>query len=273
MPIDPETLWDFNRPEVSEGRFRAALATAEGDDALILTTQIARTWGLRRDFRKAAALLDEVEPAVAHAGAEAQARFSLERGRSLVSAAHPADAVTPEARERARAAFIHASGIAREGGLDAIAIDALHMLALADPHPEDQVRWGREALTVALRSHQPAARAWEASLRNNIGCALHALDRRDEALMEFRRALSLREAASDAAACRIARWMVAWTLRTLGRTTEALDGQKALERDCATAGAPDPHVYAELEHLYRVLGQAAQADDCARKREALSEAH
>lgn len=273
MSIDPGTLWDFNRPDESEGRFRAALATAGGDDALILTTQIARTWGLRRDFRKAAALLDEIETAISQAGPEARARFSLERGRSLVSAAHPADAITAEARARARAAFIRASEIAREGGLDAITIDALHMLAFADPHPADQLRWGREALMIALHSGQPAARAWEASLRNNIGCALHALDRRDEALEEFRTALSLREATSDAAACRIARWMVAWTLRTLGRTTEALVEQTALERDCAAAGAPDPHVYAELEHLYRVLGRSAQADDCARKRDSLSESH
>ena len=39
--IDVAPLWDFARPDVSEQRFRAALATASGDDALILQTQIA----------------------------------------------------------------------------------------------------------------------------------------------------------------------------------------------------------------------------------------
>ena len=43
MAIDINALWDFSKPALSEERFRAALATAQGDDALILKTQIART--------------------------------------------------------------------------------------------------------------------------------------------------------------------------------------------------------------------------------------
>ena len=50
MTFDLSMLWDFNQPDVSEQRFRAALASAAGDDALILQTQIARTYGLRGDF-------------------------------------------------------------------------------------------------------------------------------------------------------------------------------------------------------------------------------
>ena len=46
-------LWDFSKPELSEQRFRAALATASGDDSLILQTQIARTYGIRKDFQRA----------------------------------------------------------------------------------------------------------------------------------------------------------------------------------------------------------------------------
>jgi len=47
MAIDLRPLWDFSKPAVSEERFRAALATAQGDDALILKTQIARTYAHR----------------------------------------------------------------------------------------------------------------------------------------------------------------------------------------------------------------------------------
>jgi hypothetical protein len=36
MTPDIETLWDFSQPQVSEERFRAALASASGDGALIL---------------------------------------------------------------------------------------------------------------------------------------------------------------------------------------------------------------------------------------------
>jgi hypothetical protein len=54
-------LWDYSKPAVSEQRFRAALAGASADDALILQTQIARTFGLRKDFAKAREVLATVE--------------------------------------------------------------------------------------------------------------------------------------------------------------------------------------------------------------------
>ena len=67
MAIDLAPLWDFNQPELSEQRFRAALAGASPDDALILQTQIARTYGLRRDFAGAQQILKSIEPQVATA--------------------------------------------------------------------------------------------------------------------------------------------------------------------------------------------------------------
>jgi tetratricopeptide (TPR) repeat protein len=133
------------------------------------------------------------------------------------------------------------------------------MLAFVDTDPADQLKWGREALGVVERSSQPAARRWEASLRNNVGYALHRLGRYDEALAEFRKALLLREAAADPWATHVARWMVAWTLRAMGRVDEALEIQLALERERAGAGAPDPKVFEELALLYRAKGDAAAA--------------
>ena len=86
MAIDLTALWDFSKPEVSEKRFRAALETAKGDDALILHTQIARTHGLRKDFAKAQTVLTTVEPKMKTAGHEARARYALELGRTYASA-------------------------------------------------------------------------------------------------------------------------------------------------------------------------------------------
>ena len=83
---------------------RDALATAIGDDALILQTQIARTYGLRNDFQKAREILHGIEPQLAFAGAEARARHALELGRTYASAAHPAASIDDEAKTRARAA-------------------------------------------------------------------------------------------------------------------------------------------------------------------------
>ena len=82
MAIDLAPLWDFARPDVSEQRLRAALHTAAGDDALILQTKIARTYGLRQDFDRARTLLQQIEPSVA---AAAQRR----RCASILNSAEP----------------------------------------------------------------------------------------------------------------------------------------------------------------------------------------
>ena len=98
MAIDVAPLWNFADPQASEQRFRAALATARGDDALILQTQIARSYGLRKDFGSARATLAGIEPKIATAGAEARARFALESGRAIASAAHAPESQTDATR-------------------------------------------------------------------------------------------------------------------------------------------------------------------------------
>lgn len=266
MAIDLAPFWDFGNPALSEERFRAALVSASADDALILQTQIARTHGLRRDFAKAREILAAVEPKLAGASAEARVRFALELGRTHASATHPPQLQTPQERERARTADLQAYELAKSERLDRLAIDALHMLAFVDTAPADQLKWGEQALALALASLQPQARAWEASLRNNVGYALHQSGRHDEALSQFTQALALREEAGDAKATGVASWMVAWTLRALGRTDEALAIQLRLESENEAATAPDPHVFDELEQLYRLKGDAVRADAYAHKR-------
>ena len=266
MTLDLSLLWDFNQPDVSEQRFRAALASATGDDALILQTQIARTYGLRGDFARAQQILDDIEPQVGSAGAEVRARHALERGRTLSSAVHSPELQTEPVKAAARAAYLHALEIAQTERLDDLAIDALHMLAFVDTDPADQLTWGLQALSVMEGSSQPAARQWEGSLRNNVGYALHQQGRYEEALAQFKLALAFRERAGNAEQTRVATWMVAWTLRALGRMDEALDIQLRLERECEAAGAPDPYVFEELEILYRARQDTARADAYAELR-------
>jgi tetratricopeptide (TPR) repeat protein len=137
------------------------------------------------------------------------------------------------------------------------------MLAFVDTEPADQLRWGQKALAIAEASPQPAARKWEASLRNNIGYALYQLGRYDEALDQFKQAVVLRENGEDVPAQRVAHWMVAWTLRALNRTDEALTIQLRLEREHEAAGAPSAYVFEELELLYRAKGDRQRADHYA----------
>jgi tetratricopeptide (TPR) repeat protein len=257
--VELNALWDFSDPALSEQRFRAALATASGDDALILTTQLARSRGLQRDLEGARELLQAMEPKLAGTGHEARARHALEWGRAHISAITRPDERTPKMLATARAANERALAAARAGGLDGLAVDAVHMMAFVDDTPADQLKWGRQALAIIEASSQPAAKAWEASIRNNIGFALHQLGRHDEALPQFEAALALREKAGNARSIHIARWMVARTLRLLGRIDEALALQLRLEREAAAAGKPDAYVFEELELLYRAKGDAARA--------------
>jgi tetratricopeptide (TPR) repeat protein len=261
--IDLAPLWDFSQPEVSEQRFKAALENATGDDALILRTQIARTYGLRKDFDAARQLLLEMTPATQTAGPEAKVRHQLELGRTYASAAHPNDRLSDEAKVLARQSYGRALELARTARLDALAIDAIHMFAFVDTAPADQLKWGQAALDLALASEQPEARRWEASIRNNVGHALHQLGRYDEALVQFQQALAIRERGTNAQATHVARWMVAWTLRSLSRNDEALQMQLALEEAGDAAGKPDEYVFEELEALYRAAGDLAKAQHYA----------
>ena len=257
--VDLSSLWDFSRPDVSEQRFRAALLTASEDDALILRTQIARSLGLRRDFERAREELRAVAKELDRAGAEARTRYFLELGRSYASAAHPAELQTPQARELARSAYRQAIELARTASLDGLAIDAIHMMAFVDTDAADQLKWAGEALRIVESSTQPAARRWEASIRNNLGHALHQLGRYDEALVQLRQAVAIRERGTSAEATRTAHWMVARTLRAMGRVDEALKIQLRLEREADLAGEPDRYIFEELRLLYASKGEPDRA--------------
>jgi hypothetical protein len=271
QPLDLGALWDFRNPALSESRFRQALTTAQGDDVLVLQTQIARTYSLRKDFAKAREILAAVEPQVQQAGPEARVRHALEWGRSFASAAHARGSVTVADAQAARAAYQLALDIAVAAGLDGLAIDAIHMFAFVDTAPAEQQRRAEQALAIALASKQPAARRWEASIRNNLGMALHSQQRFGPALEQFEKALALRQAmGSPAVAVREARWMVGWTLRALGRLDEALALQLQLEQEADAAGQPDVYVFEELEALYRQRGAADEAARYADKKQRLS---
>ena len=269
MTIDLSALWDFNKPTVSEERFRAALATASGDDALILQTQIARTYGIRGNFSQAQQILATLEPQIEHASPEAKVRYYLELGRTYSSATHPSESQTAEVKELARSAFMRAAELAQNGKLDNLAIDALHMMTFVDTAPEEQLEWNRKAVTLMQSSSQPDAKKWEGSLHNNTGYALHLLGEYEEALTEFKLALGAYERSGNPQNIRIAHWMIAWTLRALGQFNEAIQIQLRLEKEWDEAGEPDPYVFEELELLYQALNDQEKAAFYATRRKEL----
>lgn len=248
--VDLDALWDFARPAVSEQRFRQALSTASGDDALVLRTQIARTFGLRRDFDAAHRELDAIEPLLATAGAAPRVHALLERGRTLRSAGRLADALP---------LFQRAFDLADRERLEFLAADALHMLALVQPTPDAQIAVNRRVVAYAQNALDPRARRWDAAALNNIGVTLNEAGRHDEALPVLREALAAYERAGRPRNVRLARWMVAHTLRRLDRLDEALALQRALEADWAAAGEVDPYVFDELAVILAAKGDVDRA--------------
>jgi tetratricopeptide (TPR) repeat protein len=268
LAIDVAKLWDFNKPELSEERFRSVLTTASADDALILQTQIARSYGLRQRFPQAQEILADIESQVQSASVEAQVYYYLELGRTYSSATHPPESQTTEVKELARSAYMRAFELAQKGELDALAIDALHMMTFVDTAPEDQIEWNRKAIALMQSSSQRDAKKWEGSLRNNTGYALHLLGRNEEALAEFKLALAAHERGGNPQKIRIAHWMIAWTLRALGQLNEAIEIQLRLEKEWDEAGEPDPYVFEELELLYQAINNTEKAEFYAARRKA-----
>jgi tetratricopeptide (TPR) repeat protein len=233
--IDPTPLWNFDDPEGSEQRFRAEAENADPDDRLVLMTQVARALGLQEKYDEGNAVLDDLSPTED----EVAVRIALERGRLFRSEDDP---------DQARPLFEAAALSASEAGLDALHVDALHMLALV-AEPAEQVALGARALAVARASSDQQARDWDASLLNNIGMAQADAGDFEAALGTFEEALAARERIGDPSRTRVARWMVAWALRNLGRNEEALQIQLALKAELDADGLTDPHVDEELALL------------------------
>lgn len=260
MAIDLNALWDHAQPAVSESRFRAAMAQASPDDRLILVTQIARTYGLRRDFDRARTELAAIEPALSTASAEVRVRHALELGRSFASATHLPEQLTPQALEQARAAYTQAIQLAQAAGLDALAIDAMHMMTCVDRAPKAQIEWNERALAVLERSQQPDAKRWEATLHNNIGYAMFLDGNYDGAHRAYLKTRALFVQAGRARNVRITDWMIARNLRAQGKDEQALEAQLALEQAWQAAGEVDPYVFDELAELYRRRGNTPRAE-------------
>jgi tetratricopeptide (TPR) repeat protein len=248
--FDIESFWEYGDPAASEQRFQAALEQTEGDLRLELLTQIARTHGLRGDFKRAHSVLDQVEGELAAAGPRPAVRYLLERGRTHNSSGDP---------DRARALFEQAWEQARRAELEGLAVDAAHMVAITYSGSEQAIDWNRRGLEIARQSHDGKAVALIPAMLNNNAWDLHEMGRFDEALDLFREALDAWTARGKPKQIQIARWSVARCLRSQGQFHEALDLQRELEAEHEAAGTADGYVFEELGELLAALGRSDEA--------------
>ncbi|TNE43322.1 MAG: tetratricopeptide repeat protein [Deltaproteobacteria bacterium] len=260
-------MWDYNDPAATERRFRDLLPTypihESLDQHIQLLTQIARAQGLQRQFKEAHTTLDQAQGLLQDLRSVGQVRLSLERGRVLRSSKH---------RQESLPFFLEAWKLAQELELDFYAVDAAHMLGIAEETPDTQMEWNLKALSVAEQSHEHHARQWLGSLYNNIGWTYHGAGQYEEAQSMFEKALTWRnqdDPTGTSKKVRIARWCVARGLRSLNRLEESLSQQQALLEDYLSDPTTQEmdlgYVYEELGECLWSMGQQKEAQPHLKK--------
>jgi tetratricopeptide (TPR) repeat protein len=245
-----DDLWDYNKPDASEIKFRALLPRAEQHEdrsyLVQLLTQIARAEALQRKFAEAHQTLDRAQALLTDDMTRAKIRYVLERGRVFNSSNHP---------DEARRLFLDAWEQASTAQEDFYAIDAAHMLGIVEP-PEQKMTWNLKALTLTEQTSDTRARKWAGSLCNNIGWAYHDAGDYAQALEYFQKALAFQQATGKPDEIRIARWAVARAQRSLGEIQTALATQRVLLEELESSGETDGYVNEELGECLLALGQA-----------------
>jgi len=255
-------LWDYNDPAATEQKFKALLpeAIAQGDVSYQgeLLTQIARTYSLRKMFDQAHTTLNEVEQMPLDQYPVVAVRYLLERGRAYNSA---------NEKFRARELFLRAWELGKLEQLDYYAVDAAHMLAIAEHSPTVQLQWNEAAIRYAETAEDPAAMQWLGSLYNNTGWSHHDMGNYKKALNIFERALVFRTVHQHPIkAILIAKWCVARAHRSLDNIDEALRLQELLKAEYEKNGLPeDSYVLEELALLYEQKGSLPAAQEVAKR--------
>lgn len=247
--IDKE--WNYGDPAGTRVKFQELesqhASGAPRDWQLELRTQIARTWSLEANFEKAHAILDEVEEHLQETSPLVTTRYHLERGRTFNSAGK---------KELAWGHFEQAYEAAKQNGLEFLAIDAAHMLAIAAKDFDEKTQWNLKALHLAQASKDERARKWQGSILNNLGWDHFETKDYEKALYYFDQCRAFFDETDQPKRERIARWSKAKTLRMIGRYDEALAIQQSLVEEWENDRAPDPYVFEELGELLLALGDS-----------------
>jgi tetratricopeptide (TPR) repeat protein len=252
-PQEFDKLWNYSDPAATDAKFRALVSEAERggepEYQLQLLTQLARTQSLQGKFAEAHSILDGVEKELGPNTPVAEVRYLLERGRTFNSAMKT---------DEASRLFLRAFELGEQRRLDVFAIDAAHMMAIAEQDRAKQMEWNLKGVALAERSKDERAQNWLGSLYNNIGWTYHDVGKFDDALATFQKALAFREQKGEAGSIRTAKWCVGRCLRLLHRNDEAMKIQRDLEGEYEKLAMKDGYVFEEIAELL-ALQQDAEA--------------
>lgn len=248
---DFDRLWEFSNPVETERKFRALLPAAEasGDDSywLQLATQIARAMGLQGKLREAHLLLDEIQDNLTDELPVAKVRYLLERGRVFNSSGEPGNAIP---------LFEEAWRLADAMNQHNFAIDAVHMLAIAERDRHRQVFWGQKGLE--LVAAYPSNERWLPALYNNLGETYRALGQYENALNCFEKLAEIDRNTGRPADMYTTK-DIAKMRRLLGQYEQALALIEPVARDLKTNGKNDGYISAEYGKCLLAVGRADEA--------------
>ena len=250
-----DTLWNYRQPAETEKKFREIIPQAEiaGDvDYLAqLQTQIARTQGLQGKFDDAGSTLDEVESLI-HSNpilqkSVAKVRFFLERGRVHNSSGHP---------ELAMPFFVQAFELGKAIQANRYAIDAVHMIAIAEQDPQQQVEWNLQGIEMA--DADPAQRGWLRALYNNIGESYNSLQDYANAKLYFHKLIEFQIASGQEPDIYTVKDEARAT-RLLGRPEESLAMVQPWAEKLKEQGEENGWISEELAESLHALGRMGEA--------------
>ncbi len=178
------TIWNFANPAGTRERFLELVPLAKelGDESYLLQlqTQLARTYSLQGNFAEAHSILDSVEELLSPEHQLPRLRYLLERGRCYNSNGE---------KERALTFFMDAVRLGEEIADWRLAIDAVHMVAIAQPNVYDKITWNLRGLK--LVEEHPEQDGWFWALYNNLGEDYMTAQQYDEAHATFEKLLAL----------------------------------------------------------------------------------
>ncbi|MEX2588918.1 MAG: tetratricopeptide repeat protein, partial [Chitinophagales bacterium] len=162
-------------------------------------------------------------------------------------------------KEMAIPLFKEAFELAQKNKADFYAIDAAHMLGIAEK-PDQQLRWNLKAVELTEKSNEHRAKKWLGPLYNNIGWTYHDKGDYREAMHFFEKSLEWREAQNDQKGAFIAKWCIARNYRSMNEIEAALDIQEALLSEMkADSSKTDPYVYEELGECHLLKKDSTSA--------------
>lgn len=244
---DIDSLWNYSDNAGSEARFREVLPRAEasGNDAYLaeLLTQLGRAEARRGGFDAATTTLDRAEKLIQPPMQRARVRLLLERGRVLNSSGNPVGALP---------FFKDAFDLAKAAKLNRLAVDAIHMIAIADRDPKAQIEWNLKGVALAEELNE---RGWLYALYNNLGEAYASDKDFENALATFQKLVAL-DLEKGKEPDLYAQKDVAKMLRLLKRYDEALAMLNAI---AAKLPEPDGYIEEELAECLLATGHEAEA--------------